>query len=171
MRGGGHDHAAAHKLLPDDIAHERDEQENADRAGDKTRYDEQDRGQNQHGAMHHFTVGHAACGGFGADTLQKAYPLHAQEEETEHCTEDNKTQCRKHADITADDDETGDLDEWHRQHDEGGKGRGHGGYDLMLLVSCSKLVIKSKRFYAGMKLKLSIMQYQIGMRDLDLNDR
>ncbi|AEW14202.1 Hypothetical protein BSSP2_I1877 [Brucella suis bv. 2] len=41
----------------------------------------------------------------------------------------------------------------------------------MLLVSCSKLVIKSKRFYAGMKLKLSIMQYQIGMRDLDLNDR
>jgi hypothetical protein len=82
--------------------------------------------------MHHFTIRNAACCCFRADALKKADALHAQQEKAQHGAQDHQTQCREDADMAADDHKTGDLDEWHCQHDERGERRRHVSQDLLL---------------------------------------
>jgi hypothetical protein len=96
--------------------------------------------------------------------------MHAQQEQAQHCAQNNEAESRENADLAADNDETGYFDEGHRQQDERGEGGGHGGYDLCCLVSAFKSNLNCNFFRFGTKLKLSIMQYQIGTRDRDLND-
>ena len=103
---------------PGEIAHCRNEKQQADDVGNEAGQHQEEGGDDNHGAMHHLPAGIAAIAAFGRDALENADPLDPQKSGTEQHAEDDEPQCGPDADHLSDDDESGNFCQRHQRNED-----------------------------------------------------
>ena len=115
-----HDHAAPDKT-PANIADGGYEQKQADNVRDEARNDQQERGKEQHDAVHKFAARRPAGGGFRTDFLQDAKSLQAQQKNTEEHRQDDQAERCQNTDLAANHNEAGNFKKWQCKQEQGHK--------------------------------------------------
>ena len=104
---------------PGEVADRRQQQQNAENVGDEAGNDEQDRRQHDHGAMRELAAWITSGVHFGTDPGHDAEPLVPQQQRAGDARSQHQADRRQGADLAADNDETGDLQQRKREDEQG----------------------------------------------------